>query len=212
MQGLGLAGSQIDQHPQFSSALVLTLMISGLELNARHTRLTPAALPPPCFLSCFPRSPLQAAVHHPLRNNGSRCYSRFFGWAYGDGALIPMYLSLCYWAAPCSAEACCALLLPAAVAAAGSILLGAAGQASRLLAAWFGPVETTDSSLAAGSSLPVVWVFVPGLLGAVGAAAASLWRLGVVLTAAALAYKLVDVVLDVARASTPVGVLQPKAL
>lgn len=119
-----------------------------------------------------------------------------------------MYPSLCYWAAPCSAEACCALLLPAAVAAAASMLLVAAGQAGRLLAAWFGPVETTGSSLAAGSSLSSVLVCLPGLLGAVGAAAASLWRFGVALTAAALGYKLVDVALDVACAFTPVGVLQ----
>jgi hypothetical protein len=59
---------------------------------------------------------LQAAVHHPLWNNGKRCYQRFFGWAVGDGALIAMYPQYCYLAFPNSAEVCCLLLLAAAAA------------------------------------------------------------------------------------------------
>ena len=44
----------------------------------------------------------QASVVHPWWSGGRRCYSRFYGWAYGDGALIDMWWGGLAAAPPCS--------------------------------------------------------------------------------------------------------------
>lgn len=135
----------------------------------------PAALPTFCLHPAL----MQASVHHPLWNGGRRCYNRFFGWAWGDGALILMYPHLTFLSAPNSAELCCALLLLSAATTAITLLLWSVVQASRLL----------DTSSFAS----------------VGLAAGVTWRASTALLAAALAYKAADLVLDVVRAFSAVG-------
>lgn len=51
-----------------------------------------------------------ASAVHPWWNNGRPQLSRFWGWAYGDGALIHLYPELTYLAPPNAPEA--ALCLP----------------------------------------------------------------------------------------------------
>ncbi|KAF6250336.1 hypothetical protein COO60DRAFT_894741 [Scenedesmus sp. NREL 46B-D3] len=129
----------------------------------------------------------QAAVHHPLWNNGRRCYSRFFGWAYGDGALITMHPHLTYPCWPFSAEACWLLLLLAAAAAVLQALL-------RVLAA---VVVMVSASAPAGSELL--------LSGSSWLTTSCRWtfQCGVASVCAAVGFKAVDLMLDVARAFQP---------
>lgn len=159
---------------------------------------------------------VQAAVHHPLWNGGRRCYSRFFGWAFGDGALIPMYPQLCYWAAPNSAEAFCALLLLAATSAAAAAAVTIITLASTLFGGNTLTVLLPDFfSPAAAAATGVAGVAgTPGLLLGQGAAvmtqgawapgAGDLLRGSAVLLAAAVGFKLMDAVMDVGRAFTQV--------
>jgi len=156
---------------------------------------------------------LQASVHHPLWNNGRRCYNRFFGWAFGDGALITMYPQLCYWGPPNSAEACVALVLLSGTAAAAAAFLVVMASfastcfiySSQLWSAGMAPGVFAGQAPAAlavvGISPSAAWWF-----GAAGTAGSMAGCCSTVLLAAAVAFKLMDVVLDVARAFTPVSV------
>jgi hypothetical protein len=156
-------------------------------------------------------------VHHPLWNNGRRCYNRFFGWALGDGALIRMYPELCCWSAPNSAETCVALLLLAGAAAAAALALlllstvlnsTARLLSSLLLTAQVPLLQSVGPSagVAVGfSSKPLgTWAAVAATAAAGSAGVA--WRWVVVLLVAAVTFKLLDVALDVARAFTAVSV------
>jgi hypothetical protein len=128
---------------------------------------------------------LQAAVHHPLWNNGHRCYSRFFGWAYGDGALIPMYPQLTYLSWPYSAEVCWLLLLLAAAAHAIHVLL----QLLTAGLAVFGKLVLLNS---VGSKLLIGYdSWMPQAI-------------SIAFVCAALGFKTVDVLLDVLRAFHPI--------
>lgn len=169
----------------------------------------------PCFLTLVVPHLLaaQAAVHHPLWNGGRRCYGRFFGWALGDGALIPMYPNLCYTNWPCSAEACGLLLLVAAAAAASGTILAV------LYTAWplLGAATATSAGLENSSSrpftalLPFSWA--SGTAAGPAAAGISLPAASLVLLrvvhagfVGAVAYKLADMLLDICRAFSPVSV------
>jgi hypothetical protein len=137
--------------------------------------------------------PAQAAVHHPLWNNGRRCYSRFFGWAYGDGALVDMYPQLTYLSWPCSAEVCWSLLLAAAAAAALHVLmhLFAAALAALPAVLWpavgFGSPEVLQVSSA--------WLLV---------GCHWLFKCSAACLCFAFGFKAVDLVLDMLRAFHPV--------
>lgn len=123
-----------------------------------------------------------------------------------------MYPQLCYWGAPNSAEACVALLLLSATAAAAAALLEimacfastALTYSSQLWSAGMTPgafaSQAPAASAVVGISHSAAWWF-----GAAGAAGSVAGCCSIVLLAAAVAFKLMDAVLDVARAFTPVS-------
>jgi hypothetical protein len=134
---------------------------------------------------------VQAAVHHPLWNDGRRCYSRFFGWAYGDGALIDMYPQLTYLSWPCSAEVCWPLLLLAAAAAALQMLM-------HLFAAALAFTPAVVPAMTVGPELlevSRVWLLV---------GCSWLFQCSTECLCSAVGFKAVDVVLDMLRAFHPI--------
>lgn len=142
-----------------------------------------------------------------------------------------MYPTICYSSAPNSAEACCTLGLLAAAAIAASVVLVAAAQVLWLLMCLSSSVIRSVSTLGVLPALAMRWVapgacLAPGAAGTISgavsimdsrvaipmivaskldAAAGAAWAWGTALLAAMGAYKLVDIMLDVARAFTAVS-------